>query len=478
MPSIKDILAAHSEEPTKLISALSIDTRDDRYPEEYRKEFEGDRTRRIKSVGMRLNKTYKVLNDAGVPTGEEKTVYVSKIPFPFPAKIVRTATHFLFGGQMKVSSERNDEPANVFSDVWVKDLKMQNMLKRLATTCMIETKAALLFFPQPIKDGEDPARTKELKLRCMLLHSGNGEFFPHFNDYGDMDAFIRVYEITNVENKTIRRAKIYTQEQIIWLTDEDGSWEYEKGEKNLFGKIPVVYVEQQNPEWEDVTHLIDGFENRISRLADTNDYFGEPLLKIFGNASRSPNKEEVGKVVEFEMKEGIDGKVIHGDAEYATWDQTPASIKLELETAWEGIFSMTSTPDLSFNNVKGMGPVSGIALRLMFMDAIIKREEKGEIFYDALNRCISVVIAGISGYTNVKYNGTLDRDDISVEFTDQLPDDMAEAIDTLVAATGGKPILSQESGASLSPFTKDAKQEIERLRGEAEATPMNIPFTM
>jgi hypothetical protein len=118
-----------------------------------------------------------------------------------------------------------------------------------------------------------------------------------------------------------------------------------------------------------------------------------------------------------------------------------------------------------------------VALRLMFMDALIKRDDKGEIFYDALNRCISVVAAGIAGYTNVKFAGQMDSDEINVEFTDQLPDDLAEAIDTLMTATGNKPILSQESGASLSPFTRDAGEEIKRIQEESKSTP-NEPFNM
>ncbi len=479
MPSIKEILDKHSADPQKLISVLSVDTKEnDRFPEEYRDEFEGERTRRIKSVGMRENKTYKVLKEDGTPTGEQKTVYVAKLVFPFPKKIVRIATHFLFGGKMHVSSDENDETIKAFDDVWTKGLKMQGKLKSLARTCMIETKAALLFYPQPVRDGEDPTRTKELKLRCMLLDNESGEFYPHFNDFGDMDAFIRKYQVTNIEGHVIEKAKVYTKDQIITYEAESGSWGNKKMEKNLFGKIPVVYVEQDQPEWEEISTMIDDFENRVSRLADTNDYFAEPLLKLFGKVNKAPSKEEVGKMIEFEMKQDTEGRISHGDAEYATWDDTPQSIKLELDTVWDGIFSMTSTPDLSFNNVKGLGTTSGVALRLMFMDAMIKSEEKGEIFYDALNRCISVVAAGITGYTNVKFAGTLDSDNINVEFTDQLPDDLAEAIDTLVTATGGKPVLSQESGASLSPFTRDSQEEIERIRSEQQQSAPNEPFTM
>jgi len=486
MPSIKEILTAHTEHPSKLLDVLCVDTNDEREPEEFREEYEGERTRRTKSVGNRENKVIDVLDDDGVKTGE-KTVYVSKLVFPFPRKVVRTATHFLFGGKMSISSDENTDAIKEFSGVWEKDLKMQTALKKLARTCMIETKAAMIFYPQQEADEteveidgkvETKKEIKGLKLRVRVLDNDSGEFFPHFDDYGDMDAFTRKFSTTDIEGKDVQRAIIYTKDMIIHMVDESG-WNHDKAVVNRFGKIPVVYVEQDEPEWESVATLIDDFEMRISRLADTNDYFAEPLLKLFGDVEKAPGKDEVGKMVQFKMKEDLDGKISHGDAEYATWDQTPESVKLELETVNDGIFSMTSTPDLSFNNIKGIGTVSGIALKLMFLDALIKREEKGEIFFDALNRAISVVIAGIAGMTNIKLEGQLEKDNVRVNFTDQLPEDMAAAIDTLVIATGGKPILSQESAASISPYPVDAKEEVERLKSEqAAATKPDESFQM
>jgi SPP1 family phage portal protein len=214
--------------------------------------------------------------------------------------------------------------------------------------------------------------------------------------------------------------------------------------------------------------MIDNFENRMSRLADTNDYFSEPLLKIFGKVSKMPGKDEVGRVLEFPIYDDNDGKSIHGDADYATWDQVPESVKLEMETSWDAIFSMTSTPDLSFNNIKGIGNVSGVAMELMFMDAFMAREEKMEIFDPALKRCISVVLAGMQNITSIKFKNDASLENIDVQFSGSLPQDVANFIDSLVTATGGKPIMSQESASHLNPLAKDTDKEIERIRSEAQ----------
>jgi SPP1 family phage portal protein len=290
-----------------------------------------------------------------------------------------------------------------------------------------------------------------------------------------MDSFLYKYK-DELEGKVVEKAKVYTAEDIYTYINNSGKWTQLEVIPNLFGKIPVVYVEQDEPEWEQVGVMIDNFENRISRLSDTNDYFAEPLLKIFGKVAKMPNKDEIGKILEFDMTEGADGKVNHGDAEYAVWDHTPESIKIELETSWDTIFAMSSTPDLSFNNLKGIGNVAELTLKLLFIDAFIAREEKMEIFDPALRRCISVVTAGIENYTNIKFNGDTSLDEIDVSFSETLPSGVKEAIDTLITATGGKPILSQETAAAISPFTSDSEEEIARLREEGKAVPNESYF--
>lgn len=479
MPTFKELQDKHGENIAKLIELLSKDTREDRNTTEYIEEYEGERTRRSKSVGKRENKTVDVYTE-NAATGEvtksgSKTVITTKISLPFPRKIVRARTHFMFGGQMTVSSNESGEGVNIFKDIWDDSLKMQNVLKKLSRTCMVETKAAAIFFPAPtIIDGK-----QAVKLRCQVLNKLSGDFFPHFDDMGDMDAFTYRYTTLDVDGKKIEKAKIYTAEKILVYAKQGASWELdEKGnQQNLFGKIPVVYVEQDEPEWEQVATMIDNFENRLSRLADTNDYFSEPLLKLFGEVKKMPGKDEVGRILEFPMYEDdSSGKKIHGDAEYATWDHVPESVKMDLETSWDTIFAMSSTPDLSFNNIKGVGNVSGIAMKLMFMDAFMAREEKMEIFDSALRRCVSVVLSGMQNVTSIKHKNDASLEGIEVDFTGILPEDVSEFIDTLLAASGNKPIMSQETATSKNPLNKDSNDEIEKIKSESQAQPPNESF--
>ena len=46
---------------------------------------------------------------------------------------------------------------------------------------------------------------------------------------------------------------------------------------------------------------MDAREMRLSRLADTNDYFSAPLMVTYGRAE-FPSKEDVGKEIQFPVK--------------------------------------------------------------------------------------------------------------------------------------------------------------------------------
>ena len=64
----------------------------------------------------------------------------------------------------------------------------------------------------------------------------------------------------------------------------------------------------------------------------------------------------------------------------------PDSVKLEINTRLSNIFKFTKTPDVSFDNIKGLNQVSGVMLKMLFMDAHIKVLEKEEIWDDFYER--------------------------------------------------------------------------------------------
>ena len=188
-------------------------------------------------------------------------------------------------------------------------------------------------------------------------------------------------------------------------------------------------------------------------------------MKTFGETDL-PGKNTVGKEISFPIKVDPDkGTEYHGDAEYLAWQQSIDSVKEELSETRNEQFSGTSQPDLSFDNLKGIGNVSGVSRRFMMLDAEIMASENMEVFGPAIQRCVSIVCAGIANITNIKYRQQLIDNWITVSFDSILPKDPVEQAQVLSLANGGKAFNSQQTVVTNSPLTPpgDVEGELQRM---------------
>ena len=141
------------------------------------------------------------------------------------------------------------------------------------------------------------------------------------------------------------------------------------------------------------------------------------------------------------------------------------AIKLEYDMLKDLIYSLTSTPDLSFNNVKGTSSLSGIALKFMFLDSILKANNKQEIFGEGLDRRNNLLKAMLAK-ADLQANAKMEELEIDVEFAEVLPENITEMIDTLVSAVGGGAIMSRDTAVKVNPLVENAEAENERLESE------------
>ena len=435
---------------------------------------------------------HEILDRPNKEVGEgnkKKVVETAKLAIPFQKKIVNTAASFLFGEPVTILKTNEEEKFDKLYDNFMKAYKQAKLdyhNRRLARRLFIETQVAELFYirdynPEEEEEGEDdnsqanpkPKKKPKVKkgasqrkLKVMLLCKKNGDdIYPIWDQLGDLTAFIRKYSYESKEsdsNDKVERVEIYTA-KYNYVCTKTNEWKVERY-NNIFKKIPVIYYEQEKPEWSDVQTLITRVEMMISKNADTNDYFGAPAIVSKGELKTAPDKDEVGKFFEIEPTIS-EGKATFGDLEYLTWDMAPEAIVKEYEMLKDLIYSQTSTPDLSFQNVKGTTNLSGIALKFMFFDSILKAKNKHEIFGEGLerrNNLIKVILslADISGNA-----GIIDLE-LSVEFQEALPEDTSELIEMLTAATGGTAIMSRETAVKVNPFVEDPQAEIKALEAE------------
>lgn len=395
------------------------------------------------------------------------TIKVARIPFPFQKLIVRRAAQFLCGNPIEIEAKTEEDSleeqfVEVIKKTW-EDNKLDYDSKTLAKLMMAETEAAELWFFEEAKPGywKGTPNDKEnvtLRLRMKILaNKYNDALYPVFNAYGDMIAFARGYFIKTGDKK-IEHLDIYTDEFRYLLTQADKGWDLKK-EEEVSGKIPAVYYQQEEVEWVDVQWLIERIEMLLSKLADTNDYFAHPVLGIEAEDVSQvewPEKDASGKAVL--LKNGA-------KAGYIVWDVTPDSIKLELLQLRSLIMDMTDTPDISFDQVKGLGSYSGIALKMIFSGAHMKASEKEEIFGKGIQRRLNFLKAA-HAVINTEFEAAVP---VSIKpiFTYYAPKDTVEETNMLISAMGGgKPLISQQTALELSSLVDDKKGEWQRLQDE------------
>jgi len=418
---------------------------------------------------------HKVLERQDKKIGKDdtaKTIPVARLITTFQKVITNLAVAFLAGRAVKyiLKSEENTEDAfNSILDVYDEN-KIEYFDRQLIRTNMIETRCAELWYAQKNDDKKpnDPDYAPASVGVMLLTYKDGFQIFPHWDKYGKMDAFTIIYttDIFDEKDQAVKaqeRVDIYTKKEFYFLFKEGGGYKELSRTTNPYGKIPIVYYEQEKSEWADVQSLIDRYETLISNHADENDYYAAPLIKIKGKLIQMPDKTQTGKLLHFAGVASPDqSKIEYGDAEYLTWDQEPESLKLEINNLKDLIYTLSSTPDISFSSVKGITSLSGIALKMLFFDALLKSMNHQEIFGEGFARRLNVVKA-ILGFTTVKMKASLDIVQATPEFQDPTPQDIKEAISMLSEAVSGKPIMSEQTAVRNNPYVTDSASEIEQM---------------
>lgn len=444
----------------------------------------------IFNTRVRQDKTVYTENEAGQKE-IQRTIPVARLSVPDQKRIVQMAASFI--GVPKIISN----PANDNEDAMIEalervhdqnkiDYKFRDLLKKLLS----ERECAELWYNEKLETGADywqgtTMTSSGFGLRMRILSPSMGDtLLPVFDETGDMIAFGRKYCVKQLDGPDVVSFDLYTKEYFYFFQKAtgDSEWSMRKGKENIFekiasifstggtagiknpfNKIPVIYYSQPTTEWSDVQQLIERYETLLSNHADTNDYFSSPIVVAKGNVKGFGDKGEEGKVLE------VDGE---GSVEYLTWNNLPESKKLEFENLRDLINTHTNTPNISFDNVKGIGQLSGIALKLFFMDAHMKADDKLEILGSGVQRrlnflksAIAILNASMKPVVNIT---------VKPKFTFFLPKDVDGEVSTLVKAVGAG-ILSKETAVKLNPLVEDADNELTLIKEEAAAAPPPVP---
>lgn len=392
-----------------------------------------------------------------------RTEKVARVAIALQKLIIKRAVSFCFGNPPKYNAtpQNDNEQAVLYAlNRILVDVKSKSMNRKIARAIFGFKECAEYWYTVPVnKSHSKYGFPAQHKLRCALFSPEYGDtLYPYFDETGDMVAFSRAFSRKDDNGNAVDYFETFTdKEHWLWMNGANG-YEAAPGYPKpiAIGKIPVIYGHQPYFETEDVDKLIDRLEHLLSNFADTNDYHASPKIFITGQINGWSKKGESGAVIE-----GEEGATM----QYVSWQNAPESVKLEIETLLKLIYTISQTPDISFDAVKGLGAISGVALKLLFMDAHLKVQDKGEIFDDYLQRRVNVILAYIG-----QINTTLEKDCENIivepELVPYMLVDELEELNYWLTANGNKPVISQEESVEGAGISKNVEATMQKIKDQ------------
>lgn len=471
---MEEILELLKTDPAKAID--TIKTQSAKKPsdiENYVKEYkEFDRN-------QREGQLEKIQMDKTLEAG--KVSKMVKIYINHAQNIVETLAAFVIGKPITLIPSEENDLAKLVKQIW----RVNRIDSKLLDATIIkfsQTQVAMQFYI--VDAGETSLLSKVLvklgikaaakEIKAQVLDNTKGTMTPYFDTTGDMLLFM--WEFKAKENdKEVVNVQIWDSTNMYHF--KDGAL-FGKALPHGFDRIPIVYDSQDEPLWYTVKSPIDRHEVALSKLGDANDYSGHPILITEGDNINMPAKSESGKHFNIPIKlGGEDGKtVIKGDVRFLEATTAPESNKLELDKLEDTIAYGSGVPNLSLEKLKTLGNVAEKTVKLMFLATDIKASLKQSATRTFIERCLNIIISGVTKTTNTSMATEGKSLYYDVQFNSILPSDIAETVTYLTSAVEGK-IVSRKTAIGLIDLVDDHEAEIAQIEEEnkVEAIPPVTP---
>lgn len=391
--------------------------------------------------------------DGNVIEAKYDTEPVNRISLPIEQDIVNIHTAFTVGTPPKLECDPTNEQETEMLDI-IKAIDKRNKIKyqnkAIVRSWLSEQEVAEYWFVVDDNSGfwnKLFAKIKSLvglqdkpakKLRSMVWSAFRGDtLYPLFDDFGDLIALSREYKTRDIEGKDLTNFMTVTATQVITWKQETN---YQKKIVNHgFKKMPVIYAYRSESLTKNIKPMRHRLETLISDYADCIDRYFFPFMLLRGAVKGAPIKAGKSRMIKVEGQDA--------NASYLEWSQSPESVKLEMDSLTEKMYSMTNTPRISFENLKGVNAQSGVAFRYTFMGAHLAVENHAETIGEFFQRRYNFLVSAIATMAP-KFEDASQTIDINVEIVPYMIDSVADKIKTAVEGVSGK-VMSRKQGIAF-----------------------------
>ena len=300
-----------------------------------------------------------------------------------------------------------------------------------------------------------------LKLRCRNFSPMLGdELYPLFDEYGDMIAMSVGYT-RKKGRKYVQYFDTYTADKHIKWSNENGDWAEVENENITLGKIPGVYAWRPTPIWEDTSKTVYEIEWALSRNGNYLRQNSKPIFIVFADEAisygdeKSPNRE-FRSVMQYPQ---------NGRAEYVTWAQAVENLKFYVEQLRDLFFTQLQLPDWSYGKMSQQA-LSGESRKQMFIDAQLKVKDESGRLIEFFDREMNVVKAFAKIMLGESYAADIDALKVETLITPFAITDEKDTINNLMAANGGKALMSQRESIEMYGHSDDVDKTLHEIAEE------------
>lgn len=308
------------------------------------------------------------------------------------------------------------------------------------------------------------------KLKCKTFSPMNGvRLYPLLNEMDDMLAMSFEYKKT-VKDKDVTFFETYTKDtHYIWKqSDGVGKWEVvltqqtedgdtANGEEIVLMKIPCIYAWRPKPVYDGLSSIRSEIEYSLSRNSNVIAYNSAPVLKIVGGIRGNEDKGEAYRVVRCDQG---------GDVGYVSWSQSVEALKFHVETMEKLYWAQAQIPDLSFDNMKGLGNIGFDARQTLLTDAHLAIGDENGTWVEFLERECNVIKAFLATM-NKKFESEIDNVQVEHIITPYIQNDEMAEINKRMKANGNKPIESQLESIQKYGESSDAAATLKQIQEES-----------
>ena len=373
-----------------------------------------------------------------------------KLPRARQRYINEVELFFLLGKPVRWKREEGSDAAfSLFSD-FVRESRFDALMREAKRLAGAETESAKVY--HLYREGDVP------RIRALVISRSKGyRLRPLFDEYGNLMAFAWGYT-TRRGGRTTEHWDVQTKDLMYRCVRRNLSWEVGKY-PNPTGKLNVIYYRQRKA-WEGLERRLEREEELDSKVGDANNYFADPIAAASADVINSMvDPAKPGKLIQLT---GSSSKFeyINPPSSSSTRDAE----KAELE---KSILFDSFTPNLDFEHMRGLGSLSGVAVRNAMILGFIKADNYKEIYEDLVDRDKNVII-GILKFLHPDMEEELSALRVSFSFSSPFEDDRQEMWSSITALRSAG-LISLERAVEMLGLTGAPEQEVEKIRAEAAA---------